>query len=68
VIAGGYPAVAPVLPELLTWPVARELAPSLASIGAPLLAEVRRIVPARDDIWKYWVSNSSWRHRVVRTV
>ena len=57
----GYPAVAPILPELLVWlqdynwPVAHVLAPFLASIGKPLLPHIRRVLATDDDIWKYWV-------------
>jgi hypothetical protein len=60
-VALGYPAVAPILPELLkwlqdmNWPVARVLAPFLASIGAPLAPEVQRILATDDAMWKYWV-------------
>jgi hypothetical protein len=63
-IGAGYPAVKPVLPELLewlqdmNWPVARLLAPFLASIGAPLETDVRRVLESSDDIWKYWVIHS----------
>ena len=61
IVARGYPSVAPVLPELIAWlqdcnwPVAHVLAPFLATIGTPLLPEIRRIVQTTDDIWKYWV-------------
>ncbi|MDO5625187.1 MAG: DUF5071 domain-containing protein [Pseudomonadota bacterium] len=60
-VAAGYPAVASVLPELLTWlqdmnwPVARVLAPFLAGIGAPLEISVREVLDGTDHIWKYWV-------------
>jgi hypothetical protein len=59
-VARGYPAVAPVLPELLVWlqdgnwPVAHVVAPFLATIGAPLAPEIRRVLQSHDDIWKYW--------------
>jgi hypothetical protein len=61
VVAMGYPAVAGVLPELMTWlqdynwPIARIIAPFLASIGRPVLPEIRRVLDSTDDIWKYWV-------------
>lgn len=60
----GYPAVAPVLPELMTWiqdmnwPVAyMVVAPFLRSIGAPLIPEIRRVLQTDDETWKYWVLN-----------
>lgn len=60
-IAAGWPAVAPVLPELLqwlqdmNWPVAKGLTPFLASIGEPLVPEIRRIIATDDVMWKCWV-------------
>ena len=57
----GYPAVHPVLPELfvwiqdMNWPVAQIIAPFLATIGAPLIPEIRRVLATSDSIWKYWV-------------
>jgi hypothetical protein len=60
-VARGYPAVAPVLPELVgwlkdvNWPVAAVLSPFLATIGMPLLPEVRRVLGTDDVVWKYWV-------------
>lgn len=61
VVARGYPAVAPILPELLewvkdmNWPVAEVLAPFFAGIGLPLAHELRRILRTEDTMWKYWV-------------
>jgi hypothetical protein len=61
VVARGYPAVAPILPELVewlqdyNWPVAHILAPFLASIGNPLLPEIRRVLKTQDQVWKYWL-------------
>ncbi len=60
-IARGYPAVGPIIPELLTWlrdynwPVAKALAPFLAELGVALVPEIRRILKTDDDIWKYWI-------------
>jgi hypothetical protein len=60
-IAAGYPAVEPVLPELLewlqdmNWPVAQTLEPFLSSIGLPLAPHVRRILETDDEIWKDWI-------------
>jgi hypothetical protein len=62
-IAAGYPAVAPILPELLewlqdcNWPVARVLAPFLVSIGNPLIPHIQHIFDSNDEIWKYWIIN-----------
>lgn len=57
----GYPAVAPILPELLEWlqdlnhPVAQVLAPFLASIGSPLIPHIHQIFRTDDHIWKRWI-------------
>jgi hypothetical protein len=57
----GYPAVAPVLPEILewmkdlNWPVARVFQPLLARIGEPLAPLIRDVLAGSDDIWKYWL-------------
>jgi hypothetical protein len=59
-VAAGYPAVEPILPELLewiqdcNWPVARVLAPFLGSIGTPLIPHIRNILATDDTMWKYW--------------
>ena len=61
VVEAGYPAVEPLLPELIewikdaNWPVARVLAPFLAGIGSPLRSHVAQVLQATDDTWKYWV-------------
>lgn len=61
VIELGYPAIAPIIPDLLewmqdyNWPIARELAPFLATIGEPLLPEIQRILNTTDQLWKYWI-------------
>jgi hypothetical protein len=60
ILALGYPAVAGVLPDLMSWlqdynwPVARIIALLLASIGRPVLPEIRHVLDSGDDIWKYW--------------
>jgi hypothetical protein len=60
VIAAGYPAVEPILPELLewiqdcNWPVAQVLAPFLGTIGTPLIPYIRKILATDDVMWKYW--------------
>lgn len=57
-IAMGYPAVLPVLPEIFewvedaNWPVARIFLPFLAGIGAPLAAQVRYVLQSQDEQWK----------------
>jgi Domain of unknown function (DUF5071) len=56
----GYPAVAPVLPELLgwmqdgNWPVSYGIGPFLAAIGEPVVPLVRDVLAGTDGIWKYW--------------
>lgn len=61
VIALGYPGIAPILPELLkwmqdlNWPVAQALEPFLASIGEPLIPEIRRVLQGDDVMWKVWL-------------
>lgn len=57
----GYPAVDSVLPDLLywlqdyNWPVAKVIAPFLATIGTPLIPHLRDILMTTDDEWKYWI-------------
>jgi hypothetical protein len=59
-VVAGYPAVDPILSELLTWlqdynwPVAPVLAPFLASIGSPLISPIDSVFASNDEIWKYW--------------
>jgi hypothetical protein len=61
IIAKGYPAIAPVLPELMkwlqdpNWPIHRLIAPFLATIGEPLIPHVRDVLASNDDGWKYQV-------------
>ncbi|MGC1376907.1 MAG: DUF5071 domain-containing protein [Anaerolineales bacterium] len=60
-IQAGYPAVAPILPQLLAWlqdynwPVAPVLAPFLISIGKPLIPHIQNILLSQDETWKYWI-------------
>ncbi len=60
-ISAGYPAVEPVLTELLewlkdfNWPVARRLQPILASIGLPLVQPIDRAFASNDETWQYWI-------------
>jgi len=57
----GYPAVAPVLSHMMewiqdmNWPVAIALGPFLASIGEPIVPEVRNVLATNDYEWKYSV-------------
>ncbi|WP_395748588.1 DUF5071 domain-containing protein [Prosthecobacter sp.] len=58
-VQAGYPAVQPVLYDLLgwiqdfNWPVAHELFDFLASIGAPLAPHIRRVFSREDLSWHY---------------
>src|SRR4051794_12841892 len=60
VTALGYPAVAPVLPDLLVWlqdgnwPISHGVARDLASIGEPVFPFVRGVFSGTDGTWKYW--------------
>lgn len=60
-IAAGYPAVEPVLGNLLeciqdmNWPVAQDIAPFLASIGKPLVPHIKKVFETDDEIWKRWI-------------
>jgi hypothetical protein len=55
----GYPAIAPILPQLLewvqdiNWPVAYPLSRLLASIGEPLIPPLLEVLHSEDGIWKY---------------
>ena len=57
-VALGYPAVAPVLAEMLewvedaNWPVATVFLPFLGRIGAPLVPYVRYVLQSQDEQWK----------------
>ena len=62
-VGAGYPAVDPILGELLewlqdyNWPVAHVLAPFLSGIGpVPSIVEhIRTILASDDNIWKYYL-------------
>lgn len=60
VIALGYPAVAPILGDLLewlrdgNWPVSRPIGDFLASLGEPALPHVATVMAGGDPTWKYW--------------
>jgi len=60
IISLGYPTVEPVLKELFTWvqdinfPIAKEMAGFLSSIGKPIVPYVQEILNTNDDIWKYF--------------
>ena len=61
IVALGFPAVEPILPDLLewmqdvNWPVAQALLPFLANIGGPLAPHVRHVLETDDEVWKYFV-------------
>ena len=54
-VALGYPAVKPVLAEIVewvedaSWPVAKVFLPFLARIGAPLVPHVRYVLQSQDE-------------------
>ena len=60
-VEAGYPAVGPILGELIewlqdyNWPVAYVLEPFLRSIGEPLVPHIWHVLRSDDEIWKYWV-------------
>jgi proteasome lid subunit RPN8/RPN11 len=55
----GYPAIAPILDELMqwtadpNWPIAPPLIDYLASLGAPMIEPIRRILRGGDDGHKF---------------
>jgi hypothetical protein len=57
----GFPAVEPILPEILewlqdgNWPVAHALHRFVISIGSPLAPYIRPILDGDDDTWKYFI-------------
>lgn len=57
----GYPAVAPILPEILgclldaNWPIAKELHNFVISIGATAAPAIRDIFEGDDEAWKYYI-------------
>lgn len=59
IVAQGYPAVAPALPDILScvqdpnWPTAQVLLPFLVSIGAPLVPFIREVLKNDDYAWQY---------------
>jgi hypothetical protein len=60
VAALGYPAVAPVLPDLLewlqdcNWPVSRPIGDFLASLPHQMAPLIWGVLRGNNDIWKYW--------------
>jgi hypothetical protein len=60
VAALGYPAVAPVLPDLLewlqdcNWPVSRPIGDFLATIPEQMAPLIWKVLRGDDLIWKYW--------------
>ena len=61
VIKTGYPAVKPILPELMkwtqdsNWPIFHSLAPFLSSLGIEIVPEIRRVLATDDYEWKWSV-------------
>jgi len=57
----GYPAVEPVIPEMLMWlqdlnySVSFVFSPFLSEIGEPLIPHLRKILQSDDNVWKYSV-------------
>jgi hypothetical protein len=39
----------------INWPVAYIIAPFLATLGKPIVPDVRRILKTDDGVWKLWV-------------
>lgn len=70
----GYPAVDPVLYELLewiqdlNWPVAGELFPFLSTIGEPLAPHIRRVFASDDYIWQYWICGLFRESQALRSI
>jgi hypothetical protein len=60
VIALGYPAVAPVLPDLLewlrdcNWPVSRAIDDFLATLPEQMAPLIWKVLRGDDHTWKYW--------------
>lgn len=59
--AAGFPAINPILPELLewlqdiNWPVADQTVELLSDSGPEIVPHIRRVLVSDDSIWKYWV-------------
>lgn len=59
-VAAGYPAVADLLPHLLSWvkdfnwPVATIVAPFLAEVGTPVVPALQEVLRSNDHVWRYW--------------
>lgn len=57
----GYPAIAPILPQLLewlqdgNWPIAKRLAPWLANLGLNLVPALDQALASEDQSWNYWL-------------
>lgn len=63
-----YPAVAPILDDLLAWtadgnwPVAGPLARFLSSLGDPIVEPVMHVLAGNDSTWKYFCLDLIVRH------
>lgn len=57
----GYPAIAPILPHLITWmedmnwPIAGKIADELVSIGQPMVPYIQKVLKSGEYQWKYYV-------------
>ena len=64
IVEAGYPAVAPILDQLLewtadgNWPVASPIADFLVTLGTPLIDPVSRILQGKDGTQKWHCINS----------
>ncbi len=74
IIAQGYPAVAPLLLDLvmwlqdINWPGAFEIASFLISLGEPVIPHVKHVLKGNDRVWQYFVINSlvdQWSRELV---
>ena len=63
IVKAGYPAIAPILDELLdwtadsNWPVAAPLADFLVTLGTPLIDPVSRVLLGTDGVQKWHCIN-----------
>ena len=57
----GYPTIVPVLRDMFeclqdfNWPIAKEAAPFLSSLGASCKKTIEEIFNSDDSVWKYWI-------------
>jgi hypothetical protein len=74
IIARGYPAVAPQLPDLVrwlqdsNWPGTREVTDFLIALGEPVIPHVREVLRGTDRTWQYCILATlldRWPRRLV---